>query len=366
MREELARRKEMIRRLWAGHPLERVPVNVYVVVPGRPARERYLDADTQLEASLASAMATWHLAPSSDAIPALVPDVGCSSLASAFGATYYWGENPEQTPGSARPIITELERQVDSLPDPDPWTDGWLPEALRRVRVFAEAGDGLLPVSLPDMAGGPNVAADLMGMTDLLLAFNTAPEAVHRLLAKVQRLFLATIRAGISAAGGEDQITTTDFLDVWFPEGHKGHVSDDVSSAFGPGHYAEFSAPYHALVFREFGRGGLHNCGPHPCHAAYFAHPLAPMALDIEDRYSHTDLHQLRRSLRGRALIYLGWGGEGDPVSWFAEVMAVMAPDVIVVPVIRIGPDQQPEEICRRLRPVAEEYARRVEWGLTP
>ena len=53
-------------------------------------------------------------------------------------------------------------------------------------------------------------------------------------------------------------------------------------------------------------------------------------------------------------------------MAWFAEVMAVMAPDVIVVPVIRIGPDQQPEEICRRLRPVAEEYAARVEWGLAP
>jgi hypothetical protein len=43
--------------------------------------------------------------------------------------------------------------------------------------------------------------------------------------------------------------------------------------------------------------------------------------------------------------------------------MELMAPDVIVVPAYHIAPQDGPEEICRRLRPIAEEYARRMDWG---
>jgi hypothetical protein len=365
MRDELARRKALISRLWAGQPVEHIPIDVRVVPPPpHPVRERVLDSDKQLEAGLAAAAATWTLAPSSDAIPALFPDVGCSCLASAFGAEYYWGESVEQTPGVLRPVITDLEQQVEGLPVPNPRQDGWIPEGLRRIRMFAEAGDGFLPVTLLDAAGGLNVAADLMGMSELLLAFYTAPEAVHRLLDKIQTLFLATIQAGIEAAGGERNIANTDFLEVWFPEGRKGHVSDDICSSFGPATYMEFSAPYHARVFAEFGRGGLHNCGPHPCHSAYVAAPWSPRALDIEDQYSHRDLPALAHSLRGKALVYLGWDQmAGDPVRWFGDVMELMAPRVAVVPIIKLAPGDEPETVCRRLLPIAREYAQRMDWG---
>jgi hypothetical protein len=369
MRDEAARRKDMIRRLWAGQPLERVPLLVRVgVPPNSTMRERYFDAGKQLEAGLASAMATWEGVPSSDDIPGLFPDVGCSCLASAFGAEYYWGDDPEQTPW-VRKIITDashpeaLEQAVEALPDPDPQRDGWLPEGLRRIRMFAEAGEGFIPVTLLDAAGGLNVAADLMGMTELLEALYTAPQAVHRLLDKVQRLFAATIRAGIAAAGGEEYITTTDFPDTWFPEGFKGHVSDDVAAAISPKMYREFSAPYHARIFEEFGCGGLHNCGPNPCHAEYVAHEYSPRAVDLADRYSHADLPKFKGSFKGKGFIYLYWDGGSDPVEWFREVMELMAPDVVVVPVFRFGPQDGAEEICRRLRPIAEEYAKRMEWG---
>ena len=364
MRDELARRKDLHRRLWAGQPLERIPVDVRVSVPTNyTTREQFQDGDKQLEVALASALATWELVPSSDCIPAMRPDVGCSCLASAFGAEYYWGDNPNQTPGIKAPILTDLEAQVEALPVPDPYRDGWLPEGLRRIRLFAEAGEGFIPVSLLDAAGGVNVAADLLGVTELLTAFYTAPEALHKLLDKIQELYAATIRAGIAAAGGEENITTTDFPDFWFPEGLKGHVSDDISANFGPSIYAEFSAPYHARIFREFGAGGLHNCGPNPCHEAYVAHEYSPRALDLADTYSHNDLPKFKRSLKGKAFIYLSWDGAGEPVAWYREIMELMTPDVIVVPVFTLKPQDEPEALCRRLRPIAEEYARRMEWG---
>lgn len=366
MRDELERRKDLYRRLFAGQALERAPVDVRVSVPSPySVREQFLDGDKQLSAALANALATWEHAPSSDCIPAMRPDVGCSCLASAFGSEYYWGDSTDQTPGIRNRILTleQLPEQVARLPIPDPTRDGWLPEGLRRIRRFSEAGEGFLPVSLLDAAGGVNVAADLLGMTELMLSFYEQPVALHALLDKIQTLYAATIRAGIAAAGGEDNITTTDYEDVWFPEGWKGHVSDDVSAGFSPAVYAEFSAPYHARIFAEFGAGGLHNCGPNPCHAAYVAHPLSPRSLDLSDAYSHADLPRFKQSLKHRAFIYLFYSGGQSPVAWYRDIMERMAPDVIVAPVISVGPNDEPEALCRALRPIATEYAARMNWG---
>lgn len=372
MRDELQRRKELYRRLFTGKPLERLPVDVRVTVPAPcSVQEQFRDGDKQLEAALANAQATWEHVPSSDCIPAMRPDVGCSCLASAFGAEYHWADDPNQTPGILKKILTPdgLAAEVAALSSPDPHRAGWLPEGLRRIRRFAEAGEGFIPVSLLDAAGGVNVAADLLGMTELMTAFYEQPAALHTLLGKIQDLYATTIRAGIDAAGGEANITTTDFEDVWYPEGWKGHVSDDISAGFGPDIYAEFSAPYHARIFKEFGAGGLHNCGPNPCYAAYVAHPMSPRSLDLSDQYSHDDLPRFKKSLKGKAFIYLFYCGPsttlgaGGPVQWYREIMELMAPDVIVVPVFGVSPKDDPEALVRDLRIVATEYANRMDWG---
>jgi uroporphyrinogen-III decarboxylase len=368
MVDELERRKTLYRDLFAGKALERLPIDVQITLPSPyTVQEQFRDGNKQLEAALANALATWEYVPSSDGIPAMRPDVGCSCLASAFGAEYYWGDNPDQTPGIKHHILTldGLADQVAALPQPDPQQCGWLPEGLRRIQRFAEVGEGFIPVSLLDAAGGVNVAADLLGMTELMMAFYDQPESMHALLDKIQTLYAATIRAGIAAAGGEANITTTDYEDLWYPEGWKGHVSDDISAGFSPAIYARFSAPYHARIFQEFGAGGLHNCGPNPCHAAYVAHPLSPRSLDLSDQYSHTDLPKFKQSLRRKAFIYLFYCGGKPPVDWYREIMELMAPDVIVVPVFTVSPQDQPEVLCRSLQVIATEYARRMDWGWT-
>lgn len=365
MADELLRRKQLIRDLWAGKQVERIPLDIRITVPsGFTTREQFLDGEKQLATGLASARATWtDLADQTDCIPAMRPDVGCSCLASAFGTQYYWGDSVNQTPGVRNYIIDDLENQVDDLTVPDVYTQGWLPEGLKRIKMFAEAGEGFIPVSLLDAAGGVNVAADLMGMTDLLISTKLMPQALHKLLNIIQDLYIAAIRAGIKAAGGEDNIATLDFPDLWFPEGCKGHVSDDVSAAFGPETYREFSAPYHARIFREFGAGGLHNCGPNPCHAEYMAHEFSPRNLDLSDTYSHGDLGLLKQSLKGKGFIYLFWDGSREPVLWFREIMELMAPDVIVVPILSFHTAEEASSAFQQLKPIAEEYAARMQWG---
>ena len=368
MRDELARRKEQYRKLFAGDPLERVPLEIRVCPPSNhTVRRQFQDADCQLQVALEGAHATWRLGECTDTVPAMRPDVGCSCLASAFGAEYYWGDSHTQTPGIEKPIITSLDPHLDLLTPPDPHVHGWIPEGLRRISMFAEAGDGIIPVSLLDAAGGMNVVADLLGVEYALVALYTEPDGVHRLLDMIQDLFIATIRAGIAAAGGEEYITTTDFPDFWFPEGYKGHVSDDISTNFGPEMYREFSAPYHARIFAEFGCGGLHNCGPNPCHAEYVAHPLSPRAIDLADPFSHDDLPAFKVSLKKKSFIYLAFdrlkNRELEPISWYREVMELMAPDVTVIPVLCVANVDEGRELYQGLYPISKEYARRMNWG---
>ncbi len=90
-------------------------------------------------------------------------------------------------------------------------------EGIRRIRQFAEAGEGLVSVSLLDMAGGLNVASDLLGGQTLYTSMYENPEALECLLDKIQQLFLATIDRQIEAAGGIERITNTDFPEYWFP-----------------------------------------------------------------------------------------------------------------------------------------------------
>ena len=43
--------------------------------------------------------------------------------------------------------------------------------------------------------------------------------------------------------------------------------------------------------------------------------------------------------------------------------MELMAPDVIVVPVFEISPEDNPEALLHELRKIATEYAGRMNWG---
>ena len=363
--DEIGRRKQLIRDLWAGRPVDHVPVLMGVAnpAPRYSIREQFQDGDRQLEEALTVAGLTWREIPGGDVIPAMRPDVGCSCLATAFGAQLYWGDDANQTCGVREPLLREVE-EAHELPVPEA-DAGQLAEGTARVERFAEAGEGLVSVSLLDMAGGLNVACDLLGGEAMYLAMHDNPEALKCLLDKIQRLFLAAIEAQLAAAGGEEGITTTDFPDYWFPEGRKGHVSDDISAAISPDQYRQFCLPVHDQVFARYGGGGIHNCGPNPCLAQYLEHSPAPRAIDLAWGYSEGDLPAIKDACRKRALIYMGeWPSQpAAAVETFRRVMELMVPDVVVIPVLSVKLENRPAELYRAMREVADEYALRMDWG---
>jgi hypothetical protein len=367
-KDEIERRKQLVRDLWSGRPVDHIPIHLTVrnPAPQYAVREQFLDADKQWEESLAVAGLTWQCVPEGDVIPAVRPDVGCSPLATAFGAELYWGLESSQTCGVKTPPLRDVkEAYALEVPPPDA---GQLAEGTRRVRRFAEAGEGLVSVSLLDMAGGLNVAMDLLGGEKLYAAMYEDPEALECLLGKIQQLFLAAIAAQIDAAGGQDRITTTDFPEYWFPEGRKGHVSDDISANISPAMYDRFSRPCHDLVFRRYGGGGLHNCGPNPCLSGYLRHRPPPRALDLSYQYSQGDLAAIKQVCRHKAIVYLGElpAPVERAIAVYRQIMEQMAPDVIVIPHLTVTVGDDPQAVYGRLREISEEYANRMEWGWEP
>ncbi|HUS72042.1 MAG TPA: uroporphyrinogen decarboxylase family protein [Sedimentisphaerales bacterium] len=362
--DEIEHRKQLVRDLWAGKPVDHIPVMITVTdpQPKYSIREQFQDGDKQLEVAKSTVAHSWQSIRDGDYIPAMRPDVGCSGLATAFGAELFWGDNPEQTCGVKEPVLKDVAEAFDLVtPAAD---DGQLAEGTERIRRFAEAGQGLISVSLLDMAGGLNVASDLLGGEGLYLAMYENPEALECLLGKIQELFLAAIALQIEAAGGEDAITATDFPDTWFPEGRKGHVSDDISANISPQMYERFSLPYHNMVFEKYGGGGLHNCGPNPCLEYYLKHTPAPRAIDLTYENSRNDLPIIKKVCRKKAIIYLIEfpAQPQQALAAFGEIMELMTPDVMVIPVLTVTTEDAPAELYRRMRQIAEEYAKRMDW----
>ena len=369
IKDTLNSRKEAFRKMWKGIPLSHVPVCVRVNVPSPyTMREATLDADKQLEVAMRNVEADLLLGDCTDFIPAMRPDVGCSCIANAFGAEYYWGESHAQTPGIKNyPLISDqndfdLDEIAKDLEKPDIQSSQWLTEGFKRIRKFAEAGEGVIPVALLDAAGGLNVAADLLGMPVLLESMYLYPDALHKILKIAQDVYLEVIAEGIKAAGGEDNISTTDFVELWFPEGMKGHVSDDISACISPEMYNLFSGPYHDMIFDVYGPGGLHNCGPNPCAVEYVGQRRIPGCIDLGSRFSFQDLPALRDACKGKAFIYLAWEGEPDPVDWFRSVVEICSPDLLVVPLFNFGNIDDAKEVYPKLKTIAEEYAKQLNW----
>ena len=364
-RDEIDRRKQLIRDLWAGKAVDHVPVLMNVVNPASrySIREQFQDGDKQLEDALTAVGLTWQKIPESDTVPAMRPDVGCSCLATAFGAELFWGDDPKQTCGVREPVLRDVEEAYQlALPASD---HGQLGEGVERIRRFAAAASGMISVSLLDMAGGLNVACDLLGGEALYVAMYENPEALLCLLGKIQQFFLGTIAQQIEAAGGQDHITTTDFPEYWFPEGRKGHVSDDISANISLELYRKFSLPFHDMVFAKYGGGGLHNCGPNPCLEGYLEHTPRLRAIDLSFRYSKNDLPAIKRQCRRQALIYMGEfpSKPQEALDTFRGIMELMSPDVVVIPVLNVRIEDSPAELYAAMRTVSEEYARRMDWG---
>lgn len=367
-RDEVERRCQLFRDVWNYRPVDHIPVHMVVSVNpyGYTVRDHFLDGEKQLRLELAKVRASWDAVPDGDYIPGMRPDIGCSGLATAFGARVYWSDDPNQTCWIRGPVLQSVA-QIERLRRPDIYCDGLIPEGLRRLRLFAEATEGKIFISGLDLAGGLNVALDLMGAELLFEAMREAPKAMHQLLNLINDVWIEIIDASIREVGGINNMATVDFPDLWFPEGKKGHTSDDVSAMMSPEWFVEFSRPHQSRIYQRFGPGGLHNCGPNPSLEYYLDHDPPITAVDIDHGFSCSDMARFKRAFAGRGIIYLGLMNSGAAaIAEWRQIMELMTPDVVVIPCVTVSPEDDPPGLYKALLEIAREYAARMNWRTTP
>lgn len=358
MADEIERRKENIRRVWDYRRVDHIPISLRVQANpwGYTTREHFLDGEKQFQIELEGVKRSLELVPD-DYIPSMRVDLGCVIIESALGAEVVFGDDPNQTCTIRQPAL-RIE-DVYELKMPDPHRDGLVPEGLRRIKSFVERTDGEVYVSCLDMGGSMNVAFTLLGAIPFYMAAYDEPEALHHLADFISDVFILFAEACIEAAGGIEHVTSTDFPYEWQPEGRKGHCSDDICAQFSPEFFNEFSKPYNNKIFRRFGGGMLHNCGPNPCASEYLSHDPRIRAVDLAYDFSKDDLPALREAFKGEGIVYLAMGADPDI---YRRVMEILAPDVIAIPCVTCGPDTDVRALYEAFLKVSKEYAARVNW----
>ncbi len=364
MMDEIEKRKEDIRRLWKYKKIDHIPVMLQVRDNpwGYTTQDHFMDGDKQFDLEYEQVKLSLELMPD-DYIPTMRPDVGCIVIESALGAEVVYGDDPEQTNTIKGPILSSIDEVYD-LKKPDITKDGLVPDGIGRIKKFVERTDGQVYVSCLDMGGGMNVAFTLLGGVNALTAMYEAPEALQYLSNFITEVFMEIAEASIEAAGGIEHVTCSDFPFIWQPEGHKGHVSDDISAQYSPEFFNIFSKPYNNKVYQKWGGGMMHNCGPNPCVSEYLAHDPPIHAVDLAWDWSKNDLQAFKEHFRQKGVIYFYFetGTWQENLADYRHVMETLAPDVAAVPCVWLTPEHDVADIYWKFREVSDEYAKRMDW----
>lgn len=177
-------------------------------------------------------------------LPGFWSEFGMCTEPSAFGArsTFPIDEFPH-----AHKVINSSD-DIDTLPTPNPETDGLLPFVLNRLKIaqpHIEAKGHKIRFAV---ARGPlNIASYLMGSTEFLTTMMMMPDKAHLLMQKITKLLKEWI---------ELQMKTFPSIDGIF-------LLDDIIGFMGAGEFKTFGLPYFKELFDfDVSVKFLHNDAP--------------------------------------------------------------------------------------------------------
>ena len=224
----------------AGEPVDRPPnFDIFMTYAarrtGRPLRDYYLDHRALVDANL-RVIEDFQI----DIAQAISdPYRECHD----FGAAIDFPA--DDLPLCPVPLLADLD-DVKTLPRPDPTTGRRMSDRLEAIRLFRDKVGGEIPI-MGWVEGALAEAADLRGVSALMVDLTEAPEPVEELLERCTEVAIAFARAQVAA--GADIIG----------------LGDAVASLVGPRLYRRFALPYEQRIFAAVHELGaicrLHICG---------------------------------------------------------------------------------------------------------
>ena len=173
----------------------------------------------------------------------------------------------------------------------------------------------------------------------------------------------------IKIAGGIDNITSTEWDEKWLPEGKKCLISADLQPLYSPDDYFSFELPYCNRQFNKFGPGFIHNCGPQTALEYFWDHNPKPYGITCEYYSCLGDYARIKEvfSQHHRAVAIVEFTNmkySYEMVGAFNNLMDMLAPDVIAIPWMWVGPvhicQEDPAVINSKLMKVSKEYMKRM------
>ena len=205
-----------------------------------------------------------------------------------FGAIVEYPE--DDLPMALIPLVAEPE-DLKNLTLPDPYTSERMSDRLEAIRLFREKVGGEVPI-MGWVEGGLAQAADLRGISNLMLDLYERPEWALELIEHVTQVEVAFARAQIEA--GADIVG----------------VGDAVASQVNPKMYRKFAQPFEQKIFAAIheagGVGRLHICG----NTSRILPDLAESGADIVDVDWMVDIDKAAQAYEGKVALL----GNFDPV----------------------------------------------------
>jgi uroporphyrinogen-III decarboxylase len=244
---------------------------------------KILDYFTSQEIWLESNLKAAADFPDAMFLPGFWSEFGMCTEPSAFGARCAFPLN--EFPHAHR--VIESMDDIDSLPSPDPRTDGLLPFVLNRLKLACpriEAAGHRIRFAV---SRGPlNIASYLMGSTEFLTAMMMFPDKAHALLGKIVSFMADWIAVQREA----------------FPSIEGVFLLDDIIGFLGEAEFKEFALPYFRKLFTpDIKVRFLHNDAPCRVSAPY----LSEMGVNLFNMGFDVSLPELR-SLAGDEVVFLG------------------------------------------------------------
>jgi uroporphyrinogen decarboxylase len=272
---------ETLLKVIRGEAVKPLPVGFIVDSPWLPGWSgvSILDYFTNDELWLESNLKAVRAFPEVMFLPGFWSEYGMCTEPSAFGSRCVF---PADEFPHAHAVIRSSD-DMDSLPQPNPKTDGLLPFVLNRLKLarprIEDAGHKIRFA----VARGPlNIATFLMGSTEFLTAMMMEPERTQRFLDKITCFLKSWI---------DLQIETFPTIDGIF-------LLDDIIGFIGEAQFLEFGFPYFKKLYDiPISVKFLHNDAACEVSAPY----LPEMGVNLFNMGFKPSLNDLKRITQNKA-----------------------------------------------------------------
>ncbi|MHB1345853.1 MAG: hypothetical protein ACYCXK_00010 [Candidatus Humimicrobiaceae bacterium] len=304
----IEKRKQRIRDIWQYKKVDHIPLGLYVIDNKEEFTRKEIEQEKEknLRFDLNSVKKSIKLL-SDDYIPFVKAEVGCATIPTILGAQVYYTSAFDNFSTVKEPLIKDINK-LDDLYIPEDNEEisskGLMPLNLGKVKYYREIVKDRINYAGFDIGGVLCGSIDIIDSGLFYMSLLTDKEKILKFLSRLSDLYIKVQNILIESYGGPDNMMNIDWEPSWYPEGRKGYLSDDPCANLNIPMFETFSKPFNKNMYDNFGYGGFHNCGPHPCAASYVSYEKEKLgAINCSLRCTYNELDKYIKEFKDKETV---------------------------------------------------------------